>query len=50
LAHFFLGERCGVIPIIVSLTTIIGVGVVAKPPLITGQDSFDNDKLVKEKN
>jgi len=46
LAHFFLGEKCGVIPIIVAITTLGGVIVITRPPVITGAESFDNDTLI----
>ncbi|XP_021959979.1 solute carrier family 35 member G1 isoform X2 [Folsomia candida] len=46
MAHFFLGERCGVIPVIVSFTTLAGVVIVTKPPLLTGAESFDTDTLI----
>jgi len=46
MAHFFLGEKCGVVPIIVAFTTLVGVGIVTKPPLLTGAESFDTNTLV----
>jgi len=46
LAHFFLGERCGVFPIIVAFVTLCGVVIVTKPPLLTGAAGFDTNTLV----
>jgi drug/metabolite transporter (DMT)-like permease len=45
MGNFFLGEKCGVIPVIVSLTTVIGVCIVSKPTQLTGE-SFEMDRLV----
>jgi len=48
MAHFFLGEKCGVVPIIVAFTTLAGVVIVTKPPLLTGGDSFDTEAIVSQ--
>lgn len=45
-AHVFLGEPCGVFPVFAALLTIMGVGVIARPPILTGEDSFDTETLV----
>ncbi|CAL8125743.1 unnamed protein product [Orchesella dallaii] len=29
-----------------ALFTMVGVGVITRPPILTGQDAFDNDTLV----
>ena len=46
LAHFFLKERCGVIPVIVAIITFFGVAVITRPPFLTGAESFDSETLV----
>ncbi|ODM97265.1 Solute carrier family 35 member G1 [Orchesella cincta] len=46
LAHFFLGERCGVFPIIIAFTTLCGVIIVTKPPILTGESGFDTNMLI----
>jgi drug/metabolite transporter (DMT)-like permease len=46
MAHFFLDEKCGVIPVIIAFTTLGGVIIVTRPPLLTGGEAFDNDTLV----
>lgn len=46
IAYFFLGEACGVIPVFTALLSIVGVGVIVRPPILTGEDSFDLDTLV----
>jgi drug/metabolite transporter (DMT)-like permease len=46
MAHFFLGEKCGVVPSIIVFTTLAGVIIAIKPPLLTGGESFDNNILV----
>lgn len=47
-AYFFLGEACGVLPIFTALLSIVGVGVISRPPILTGQESFDRDALVQK--
>lgn len=47
LAHFFLGERCGVFPIIIAMVTLCGVIIVTKPPILTGATEFDANTLVR---
>ena len=46
LAHFFLKEKCGLVSIIVALTTCFGVFVITRPPAFTGAASFDTNTLV----
>jgi uncharacterized membrane protein len=46
LAHFTLGERCGVTPALAAVLTIGGILCIAKPPLLTGREDFDMDTLV----
>ncbi|ODN00887.1 Solute carrier family 35 member G1 [Orchesella cincta] len=45
-AHVFLGEPCGVFPVFAALLTVVGVGVIARPPILTGDDSFDTETLM----
>ncbi|CAL8122538.1 unnamed protein product [Orchesella dallaii] len=46
LAHFFLGEKCGVFPIIVAFITLCGVIIVTKPPILTGATEFDSNMMI----
>jgi uncharacterized membrane protein len=46
-AHLFLGEKCGIFPVVAGLLTIVGVAVIARPPMLTGEEEFDTDTLVK---
>jgi drug/metabolite transporter (DMT)-like permease len=41
-----LGESCGLIPIIVAIVALCGIGVMTRPPILTGAESFDNDTLI----
>ncbi|ODN00885.1 Solute carrier family 35 member G1 [Orchesella cincta] len=45
-AYFFLGESCGVFPVFTALLTILGVGVISRPPILTGEEAFDNNALI----
>lgn len=45
-AHIFLGEPCGAFPVFVALLSMLGCAIIARPPIITGDDSFDTDALV----
>ncbi|CAL8125739.1 unnamed protein product [Orchesella dallaii] len=45
-AYFLLGESCGVFPVFTALLTILGVGVISRPPILTGQESFDSNALI----
>lgn len=42
-----LGEKCGVVPIIVAIMALLGIGVMTRPPILTGAKSFDEDNLVR---
>ena len=46
LAHFMLGERAGLLSFIVAFTTLVGVVIVAKPPMLTGATSFTSGALL----
>lgn len=46
LAKLFLNEKCGLITILASLLTLIGVVAITRPPLLTGASGFDNETLV----
>ncbi len=45
-AWICLGEKCGVIPILCSFSVLIGVGIITRPPWITGEKEFDTELLV----
>lgn len=46
-AHFVLGEKCGVVPIFTALLTLCGVIVISKPPILTGEEEMNNTVLVR---
>jgi drug/metabolite transporter (DMT)-like permease len=46
-AHLFLGEKCGIIPLISGIIVLGGVGVITRPPMLTGQEEFDMNNLVQ---
>lgn len=46
-AHKVLGERSGLIPILCATITLLGVGVISRPAILTGgKELFDKDVLV----
>jgi drug/metabolite transporter (DMT)-like permease len=46
LGFVFLKESCGVIPVITILMAVLGVGIITRPPLLTGEESFKTNDLV----
>jgi len=46
LAHFLLGETMGIVPVLVTISTLCGVVLIAHPPILTGEDEFEPGKLV----
>jgi len=49
-AYFLLGESCGVVPVMVAIVTLIGVGIITRPPWLTGEGHYDADILVSPQN
>ena len=49
LAHFFLGERAGIVPMFAALVALAGVVTIAQPPILTGKNSFNENQLVIRK-
>lgn len=45
-AFIFLGERCGVFPVITALLALIGVGIISKPPILTGAEKLNEETMV----
>lgn len=45
-ARIFLGEACKIMTTILALFTFMGVCVLARPPILTGTESFDITTLV----
>ena len=41
-AHFFLSEKCQVVPALMAVLIICGVCIIAKPPFLTGASGFDS--------
>lgn len=46
-AHFCLQEKCGIVTIPIALWTMLGVLIITRPPMITGESNFDRDTLVR---
>jgi len=46
-AYFLLGEKCGVVPVLVAIVTLVGVGVITRPPWLTGGGAYDPNVLVR---
>lgn len=46
MAHVFLGEPCGIFPVFAATLTILGVGVIARPPILTGAEAVDTETMV----
>jgi drug/metabolite transporter (DMT)-like permease len=47
IAHLFLGEKCGFFPVIAAILTMVGVGVISRPTLLTGALEYDSETLVR---
>jgi drug/metabolite transporter (DMT)-like permease len=47
IAHFLLNERCGIVFIGIALFTLVGVALITKPPVLTGEQDFDSNTLVR---
>ncbi|ODN00876.1 Solute carrier family 35 member G1 [Orchesella cincta] len=45
-SHVFLGEKSGFVPVISGVITLLGVGVITRPPLFTGESEFDRETLI----
>lgn len=45
-AHVFLGEPCGIFPAFAALLSVVGVGFITRPPVLTGDDHFNEDTVV----
>lgn len=45
-AFLFLGERCGLFPVLTALLALLGVGIISKPPIITGAESLSEETMV----
>ncbi|ODM97549.1 Solute carrier family 35 member G1 [Orchesella cincta] len=45
-AWLCLREKLGIVPILTAIVVLVGIGVIVRPPLLTGQQSFDNDQLI----
>lgn len=46
LAYIVLGEKIGITTIVVALITLLGIGVIARPPFLSGSQGFDPQNLV----
>lgn len=44
-----LGEKCGIVPIFVAIMALCGIGIMTRPPILTGAESFDSKTLVSLK-
>ncbi|CAL8125727.1 unnamed protein product [Orchesella dallaii] len=45
-SHVILGEKSGFVPVISGIITLFGVGVITRPPMLTGGKEFDKDTLI----
>jgi drug/metabolite transporter (DMT)-like permease len=46
LAHFIVGEQLSCIFILIAVYTLFGVGLITKPPFITGSESYSTDTII----
>ncbi|ODN04298.1 Solute carrier family 35 member G1 [Orchesella cincta] len=46
LAYFFLGEKLGIVPVLIAFVTLIGIGIIARPPILSGTQEFDPLNLI----
>ncbi|OXA51262.1 hypothetical protein Fcan01_14188 [Folsomia candida] len=46
LAHVTLGEACSVMTILAGVLSLAGVLIISRPPMLTGQESWDGDTLI----
>ncbi|CAG7698834.1 unnamed protein product [Allacma fusca] len=46
LSHFMLREKFGVVPIFTALLTVLGIGVITRPPILSGAAEFDTNNLI----
>ncbi|CAG7816341.1 unnamed protein product, partial [Allacma fusca] len=44
--HFCIGEKCGVVSVLLAIFTSLGVFVIVRPPILTGGADFDTDTLI----
>ncbi len=49
-ARIFLGEPIGIFPVCAAMMTAAGVGIIARPPILTGEEKFEMDALVKKRS
>ncbi|CAL8085235.1 unnamed protein product [Orchesella dallaii] len=40
------GEKCGCVPVVVAIMAMCGIGIMTRPPVLTGAKEFDNDTLI----
>ncbi|CAL8091693.1 unnamed protein product [Orchesella dallaii] len=45
-AWIFLRERVGIVTFLTAIVVLVGVGVIARPPILTGEKSFDTNQLI----
>lgn len=46
IAHFLVGEPCGIFFVFTAILTLCGVGLITKPPFLTGSSTFDYNTSV----
>jgi drug/metabolite transporter (DMT)-like permease len=42
----FLGEKLGIVPVLVAFLAFFGIGVMMRPPLLTGGEELSRDTMV----
>jgi drug/metabolite transporter (DMT)-like permease len=45
-AYFVLGEKIGIVSVFTGIMSLIGVIIISRPPMLTGEESFDESILV----
>lgn len=50
IAHFLVGEPCGMFFVFTAILTLCGVAMITKPPFITGDTTFDYNTSVSLHN
>lgn len=46
LAFFLLNEKSGIFPFFMAILTLLGVGIICRPPILTGAATYDNNLMI----
>jgi len=47
LAYFVLKEKCGISSIFAAVVSLIGIGIISRPPILSGEETFNMDTTVR---